>query len=330
MTVHSEAVSVYDIRAARRRLEGVARVTPVLESPLLNRAAGRRILVKAESLQITGSFKLRGAWSALSALSEEGRRAGVIAYSSGNHAQGVAHAAACLGIPAVIVMPEDAPEAKRAATEAYGAEVVLYDRAGGESREAVGAGIAEARGLTLVKPYDDPLVIAGQGTAGLELAQQAREMGVTRAEVLVCCGGGGLSAGVALALAGEAPGLRVRTVEPEGFDDVARSLATGGVEANRPGATTVCDAIMTPGPGELTLPILRRLAGPGLAVSDAEALAAMEAAFRHLRLVAEPGGAAALAGALFRAAEVEGDAVICLVTGGNVDPATLCRALGRA
>jgi threonine dehydratase len=323
----AEAVGIDDIRAAARRLEGRAAVTPLLESPLLNRAAGRRVLVKAECLQKTGSFKFRGGWSAVSALPEEVRRRGVIAYSSGNHAQGVAHAAELVGAPCVILMPNDAPKLKIANTRAHGAEVVLYDRPGGENREAIGARIAAERGLTLIKPYDEPMVIAGQGTCGLEIAAQARAAGVERADVLVCCGGGGLTSGIALALEAEAPGLRARPVEPESSDDVKRSLAAGHRIANEGPSPSICDAIVTPSPGELTFPILKRLAGPGLAVSDDEALRAMAAAFQRLKVVAEPGGAVGLAAALFRGAEVEGDAVICTVSGGNADPAMFARAL---
>ena len=330
MPVEGEPVDIGDIRAAARRLEGRARRTPLLESPLLNARAGRRVLVKAECLQWTGSFKFRGGWSALSALSDDQRRRGVIAYSSGNHAQGVAHAAELMGVPAVIVMPTDAPRLKLDNTRAMGAEVVLYDRPGGESREAVGERIAAERGLTLIKPYDNPMVIAGQGTCGLEIAEQAREAGVARADVLVCCGGGGLSAGVALALEAEAPDLRVRPVEPEGWDDWARSLSQGRRLAVEDGPPSICDAIVTPAPGELTFPVLRRLAGPGLAVSDAEALAAMAAALIRLKIVVEPGGAVALAAALFRRGEIEGDAVICVASGGNADPAMIARALAEA
>ena len=324
----AEAVGIAEIRAAAARLEGHARVTPLLEDRLLSEAAGRRVLVKAECLQRTGSFKFRGAWSALTALAEAERTRGVIAYSSGNHAQGVALAARLLGVPAVILMPADAPALKLANTRAYGAEVVTYDRAGGDSREAIGAEIAAARGLTLIKPYDHPQVIAGQGTAGLELAAQARAAGVGRADVLVCTGGGGLAAGVALALEATASGLRVRPVEPEGFDDVARSLAAGvRLGTGTPTTASICDAIVTPSPGELTFPVLSRLAGPGLVVSDAEALDAMAVAFSRLKIVAEPGGAVALAAALRTAGASEGDAVIAVVTGGNVDPATYARAL---
>ena len=323
----SEPVRIADIRAARDRLAGAARTTPLLEDRFLSEAAGRRVLVKAECLQHTGSFKFRGAWSALTGLDAEARRRGVLAFSSGNHAQGIARAAELLGMPAVIVMPRDAPALKIANTRAMGAEVVLYDRAGGESREALGEALASERGLTLVRPYDEPLVIAGQGTAGLEIAEQARALGVARAEVLVCCGGGGLSAGIALALEAEAPGLRVRPVEPEGFDDTARSLAAGTRLGNEPGARSICDAILTPEPGALTFPVLGRLAGPGLAVSDAEVLAAMAQAFLRLKIVAEPGGAVALAAALSRAEAISGDAVIVVVSGGNVDPEVFARAL---
>ncbi|WP_149587796.1 threonine ammonia-lyase [Tabrizicola flagellatus] len=314
------------IETAAARLAGHVRRTPLLHAPLLDRLAGRRVLVKAECLQLTGSFKARGGWSAISALPGEARARGVIAYSSGNHAQGVAHAAARHGCPCVILMPSDAPQVKISNTRAYGAEVVLYDRAT-QDRDALGAEIAERRGLTLIRPYDDPQVIAGQGTVGLEIAEQAADAEVERADVLVCCGGGGLTAGVALALADRAPGLRVRTCEPEGFDDMARSLASGRAERNAASSGSICDAILTPAPGALTLPVLSRLAGPGLAVSDEQALQAMVLAFTHLRIVLEPGGAVALAAALF--AKDLPATVIAVATGGNVDPALFARALDR-
>ncbi|MFN3575871.1 MAG: threonine/serine dehydratase [Tabrizicola sp.] len=314
------------IEAAAARLAGHVRRTPLLHAPLFDRLAGRRVLVKAECLQLTGSFKARGGWSAVSALTGEARARGVIAYSSGNHAQGVAHAAARHGCPCVILMPSDAPQVKIANARAYGAEVVLYDRVT-EDRDALGAVIAERRGLTLIRPYDDPQVIAGQGTVGLEIAEQAAEAGVDSADVLVCCGGGGLSAGVALALADRAPGLRVRTCEPAGFDDMARSLASGRAERNAAATGSICDAILTPTPGRMTLPVLSRLAGPGLAVSDEQALKAMVLAFTHLRIVLEPGGAVALAAALF-AADLP-DTVIAVATGGNVAPDLFARAMDR-
>lgn len=318
--------SIAMIEAAALRLQGRSRVTPLLSSPFLDRIAGRRVLVKAECLQHTGSFKFRGAWSAVSAL--DPGVPGVIAFSSGNHAQGVALAAAMHGLSAVIVMPTDAPEIKIANTRALGADVVLYDR-DREDRDVIGETLARDRGLALIRPFDDAHVIAGQGTTGLEIAGQARAEGVGSADVLVCCGGGGLSAGIALALEARAPGLRLRTVEPEDFDDMARSLAAGRPMRNARTSGSVCDAIVTPEPGRLTFPILRRLAGPGLMVSDDEALRAMALAFARLRIVLEPGGAVALAAALFRPEAITGDAVIAVATGGNVDPALFTSALTR-
>lgn len=323
----SEPVTIADIRAARARLEGVARRTPLLESPFLNQIAGRRVLFKAECLQRTGSFKFRGGWSAISGLSEAERSRGVLAYSSGNHAQGVAHAAELHGISAVIVMPEDAPALKLANTRAHGAEVVTYDRIGGESREEIGSAIAAERGLILIRPYDEPLVMAGQGTCGLEIAEQASEAGVDTADVLVCCGGGGLTSGIALALESEAPGLRVRPVEPEAGDDTIRSIQKGERVACETPVPSICDAVVTPMPGELTFPVIQRLCGPGIAVSDEDALGAMAALFLRLKIVAEPGGAVAAAAALFHGDAIEGDAVICTVSGGNADPAMFARAL---
>jgi threonine dehydratase len=314
------------IEAAAARLRGHARVTPLLSSPVLDEIAGRRVFVKAECLQHTGSFKFRGAWSALSALDAATRSRGVIAYSSGNHAQGVALAARMHGVAAVIVMPADAPTVKIANTRAYGAEVVLYDRAT-EDRDAIGARISEQRGLTLIKPYDDAFVIAGQGTTGLEIAAQAADLGLTTAEVLTCCGGGGLTAGIALALESRAPAFKVRPCEPAGFDDAARSLASGRIERNAAASGSICDAIVTPSPGLLTFPILKRLCVPGLVVTDDQALRAVALAFAHLRIVVEPGGAVALAAALVSADL--GDTVICTASGGNIDAALFCDALHR-
>lgn len=314
------------IEAAAARLAGQTRVTPLLNAPLLDALAGRRIFVKAECLQWTGSFKFRGGWSAVSALPPEVRARGVIAYSSGNHAQGVALAASRHGVPAVIVMPVDAPRVKIENTKAYGAEVVLYDRVS-EDRDAIGAALAKARGLTLIRPYDEPEVIAGQATVGLEIAAQAAEAGIAEADVITCCGGGGLTAGIALALEARAPGLRVRPAEPAGFDDTARSLASGRRERNAALAGSLCDAIVTPSPGEITFPILQRLCGSGLVVTDEEALRAMALAFTHLRIVVEPGGAVALAAALFR--KDLPDTVICTASGGNVEPSLFADVLQR-
>ncbi|TCP62320.1 threonine dehydratase [Rhodovulum bhavnagarense] len=316
------------IEAAAARLAGHARVTPLLSSPFLDELAGRRVLVKPECLQQTGSFKFRGGWAAVSALPDDIRARGVIAFSSGNHAQGVARAAALHGVPSVIVMPSDAPRLKIANTRALGAEVVLYDRAS-EDRDALGARLAEERGLTLIKPFDEPQVIAGQGTCGLEIAVQAAQEGVSEADVLIPCGGGGLTSGIALALAARAPGLIARPVEPEGFDDTARSLASGRIERNARLAGSICDAIITPSPGEVTFPIMHRLGGPGLVVTEEEALRAMAAAFLRLKIVLEPGGAVALAAALYHPAAVAGEAVIAVASGGNVDPDLFRMALDR-
>ena len=314
------------IRAAADRLRGHARTTPLLSSPFLDEIAGRRLFVKAECLQHTGSFKFRGGWSAISALDPETRAKGVIAFSSGNHAQGVAHAAALHGIPSVIVMPSDAPKLKIDNTRALGAEVVLYDRAG-EDRDAIGARLSQERGLTLIKPFDEPLVIAGQGTCGLEIAAQAAAEGIDKAEVLVNCGGGGLTSGIALALEADAPAMRVRPCEPEEFDDTTRSLASGHIESNTRLSGSICDAIITPSPGKLTFPIMQRLCGPGIVVTEDEALRAMALAFLRLKIVLEPGGAVSLAAALFHPGEIEGDSVIAVTTGGNVDPDMFARAL---
>lgn len=316
------------IRAAAHRIEGHALRTPLLRSPFLDEIAGRRLWVKPECLQHTGSFKFRGAYAALSALDPDLRARGVIAFSSGNHAQGVAYAARLHGTSAVIVMPSDAPALKMENTRAFGGEVVLYDR-DTESREDIGARIAVERGLTLIKPFDEPEVIAGQGTTGLEIAQDAALHGITSADVIVCCGGGGLTSGIALALEADAPGLRVRPAEPEGFDDVARSLATGTRQRNTATSGSICDAIVTPQPGDLTWPILQRLCGPGLVITEGEALSAMAQAWNRLKIVAEPGGAAALAAALYRYDDIAGDDVIVTVSGGNVDPAMFSRALEK-
>ena len=311
------------IRAAAARGEGHIRKTPMLNSPFLDEIAGRRVFVKCENLQVTGSFKFRGGWSAISGM-EIGK--GVIAYSSGNHAQGVAAAAQAHGFPAVIIMPSNAPTLKIENTKALGAEVITYDRST-QSREEIGERIAQERGLTLVKPYDEPFVIAGQGTTGLEIATQARAFGITNAQVLIPCGGGGLTSGVALALESDAPGLKVRPVEPEGFDDVARSLRSGHIETNNAADGSISDAILTPAPGEVTFPILKSRVGPGLTISDELALRAMAQAFLRLKVVIEPGGAVALAAALFKPDEIEGDDVIVVASGGNVDPGVFEKCL---
>ncbi|MCH7930915.1 MAG: threonine/serine dehydratase [Proteobacteria bacterium] len=318
-----------DVEDAAERLRGRAVMTPLLESPLLNERIGGRVLVKAETLQRTGSFKFRGAYNRISRLSPAERKRGVVAYSSGNHAQGVAAAARLVGAPAVIVMPADAPRIKIDGTRALGAEVVLYDRSR-ESREAVSERIATERGLTLVPPYDDPRIIAGQGTAGLELAAQAFAIDAELDAVLSPCGGGGLIAGCALALSHRFPGAAVYAVEPEGFDDTTRSLAAGERQEARPGAHSFCDALLSPTPGKLTFAINRRLLAGGLVVSDDEVARAMRVAFLHLKLVLEPGGATALAALLAGGYDGRGKTVAVVASGGNVDPQTFAAALERA
>ena len=314
------------ICAANDRLMGHKRVTPLLSSPFLDEIAGKRIFVKPECLQHTGSFKYRGAFSAVSALSDETRAKGVIAFSSGNHAQGVALAARQHGISSVIIMPADAPKTKIDNTRALGAEVVLYDREH-EDRDEIGARISQERNLTLIKPFDEPEVIAGQGTCGLEIAEQAAKLGIADADVLVCCGGGGLTSGIALALEQDAPNMRVRPVEPEGFDDVCRSLISGQIERNPTTLGSLCDAIVTLSPGQLTFPIMQRLCHAGVTVTQEQALRAVQLAHDGLKITVEPGGAVALAAALFHGVQITSDCVIAVASGGNVDRDVFERAL---
>jgi threonine dehydratase len=314
-----------DVQAAALRLKGVARRTPLLESEALNALAGGRILLKAEPLQRTGSFKFRGAYNTISQI----QAPAVVAYSSGNHAQGVAAAARLLGKAATIVMPADAPAIKVEHSRADGAEIRLYDRTR-ESREAIGAEIAARTGAALVRPYDDPRIIAGQGTAGLEIALQAKEQGASLDAALIPCGGGGLIAGCSLALSQLCPGIEIHAVEPAAFDDTRRSLAAGERVANPPGGRSICDALLVPTPGELTFELNRRLLAGGLAVTDDDATRAMSFAFRHLKLVVEPGGAVALAALLSGRFDARGRTVAIMLSGGNVDPELFALALRPA
>jgi threonine dehydratase len=316
------------IRAAAGRIAGEAVLTPLLESPAVNARLGGRLLVKAEPLQRTGSFKFRGAYNTLAQFSAEQRRKGVVTWSSGNHAQGIAAAAQALGIPALIVMPADAPAMKVANTRGYGAEIVLYDRIR-ESREEIGTRIAAERHATIVAPYDEPQVIAGQGTCGLEIAAQAKARGTRLDAVLVCCGGGGLTAGCATALAAETPDTKVYAVEPAEFNDTGRSLAAGHRVANAPGATSFCDALLAPTPGEITFAINKKLLAGAFAVSDAEVARAMAVAFADYKLVVEPGGAVALAAVLSGKYDIKGRTVAVVASGGNVDRETYIAALQR-
>ncbi len=317
-----------EVQAAARRLAGIARRTPLLAGTPLDELTGGRILLKVESLQRTGSFKFRGAYNRLVQLDPEERRRGVVAFSSGNHAQGVAAAAGLLGMPATIVMPADAPAIKLANTRALGAEVVLYDRFTGD-RELIARRIVAERGATLVPAYDDPAVVAGQGTVGLELMQQAAEHGVVPEQVLVPCSGGGLTGGTAIAVRTLSPPTAVYGVEPEAFDDTRRSLAAGTLLRNPPEARSICDALQSSPPGNLTFAINReRLAGI-LTVSDAEVEAAMARAFRDLKLVVEPGGAVALAALLCGKIQAAGRVTAVVLSGGNVDATTFMAALSR-
>ena len=320
------AVGIADVEAAADRIEGHAVRTPLLNAPLLDADIGRRIFVKAECLQKTGSFKYRGAKNTIQSLSEAERKAGVIAFSSGNHAQGVALAAREADTSAVIIMPADAPQLKINNTRALGAEVVLYDRAN-EDRDEIGARLSQERGLALIKPFDNPFVIAGQGTSGLEIADQAKASGITEADVLVCCGGGGLTSGIATAITAKASNFNVHPVEPENFDDVTRSLASGKIEENQKRSGSLCDAIITLSPGKLTFPIMSALCGPGIVVTEEDALRAMAIAFTRLKIVLEPGGAVALAAALFHRADDKD--VIAVASGGNVDAAVFRMALDK-
>lgn len=317
-----------DIEEADRRLDGRIVRTPLLESPLLNRRAGRRILVKPEGLQRTGSFKFRGASNKILGLAEADRARGVVAYSSGNHAQGVAAAAFLAGIPATIVMPDDAPAIKRANTEAWGATVRPYSR-NSEDRAAIAQDIAEQQGATLVPPFDDPWVIAGQGTIGLEIHRDLAALEVAPELVVCCCGGGGLISGTALALSKQRPDLPVYAVEPDGFDDTARSLKSGQRETVAPGATSICDALLSPTPGVLTFALNAQLLAGALTVRDEEVLDAMKAAFLDLKLVVEPGGAVALAAILAGRIPAGTGPVVAVLSGGNVDPDLFRRALER-
>jgi threonine dehydratase len=307
-----------DIAAAQKRLSGVAVRTPLINAPVLDDLLGARVFLKAETLQRTGSFKFRGAYNKISSIPPERRAAGVVAYSSGNHAQGVAAAARLLGMPAVIVMPADAPKAKHARTRALGAEVVSYDRTS-EDRAAIAADIVAKRGATLVPPYDDPLIIAGQGTIGAEIVEDLNRLGLKPEIMVIGASGGGLAAGISLGIKARVPEVRFYTVEPEGFDDTRRSFVTGNREHNERLSGTICDALMSQTPGELTFPITRELIGQGLAVTDTEVARAVRYAFEELKLVVEPGGAIGLAALLAGKLDIKGKVVVGVLSGGNVD-----------
>jgi threonine dehydratase len=316
-----------DVVAAAERLRGHVVRTPMLRHPALDTATGGTVLVKPEPLQRTGSFKLRGATNAALRLPEAARRAGVVTHSSGNHGQATACAAAMLGMPALIAMPADAPAIKVESTRRWGAEIHFFDRRGTD-REALAQRLAEERGGVVLPPFDHPDVIAGQGTLALELFEDARAAGLALDALAVCTGGGGLIAGCALAAEQASPGTAVWAVEPEGWDDTRRSLEAGERLANDGEGSFLCDSLLSMRPGAITFAVNQpRLAG-GVAVTEAEVMRAMRFAFEHLKIVAEPGGAVALAAVLAGKVEARGRVVGVVVSGGNVDPAVFARALG--
>ena len=311
-------IDIKDIEAAAGRLAGVSVRTPLLQNYALDEQVGGKVLIKPECLQVTGSFKIRGAYNFLSQLTPEEAAKGVVAFSSGNHAQGVAAAGSLLGIKTAIVMPEDAPRAKLENTRRLGGEVITYDRYTGD-REALARQIAAERGAVVVPSYDHDFIIAGQGTVGLEITEQCAEIGVEPEHVLVCCGGGGLIAGSATALKARWPTVSVHSVDPEGFDDTARSLLSGERESVDGSARSICDALQAHSPGKLTFAINKRLLDEGVVVSDDEVRAAIRFAFRNLKLVAEPGGAVALAAVLSGKIDTQGKTTVVVISGGNVD-----------
>jgi threonine dehydratase len=313
-----------DVDEAARRLAGVALHTPLLTSAALDAMTGGRIFLKAETLQHTGSFKFRGAYNKLAAIPLALRAGGVVAYSSGNHAQGVAAAARLLGMSCVIVMPRDAPRAKRDRTAALGAEVVLYDRAR-DDREAIANDLATRRGAILVPPYDDALIIAGQGTAGREIVEDLGVLGLEPDVVVVTASGGGLTAGIALAVKARVPLAKLYTAEPQGFDDHARSFRSGRREQNAALTGTICDALMARTPGKLTFAINQSLVDAGVVVSDPEVGAAVAFAFAELKLVVEPGGAVALAALMTGKIDLKDKVGVAVLSGGNVDPELFSR-----
>lgn len=315
-----------DVQDAAERLRGLAVRTPLIESPALNERVGGRVLLKPETLQRSGSFKFRGAYNRICRLTEEERARGVVAYSSGNHAQGVAAAAKIVGTPAIIVMPSDAPAVKVAGVRAFGGEVRSYDR-WRESREAIGAEIARERGSVLVPPFDDFHVIAGQGTVGLEIVEQAQALGVALDAVYCGASGGGLIAGLALTLEALSPSTALSVVEPADFDDHRRSLEAGHRVTHEKGAVSICDALMSPLPGEITFPINQPRLRGALSATDAEVAEAMRYAFSALKLVVEPGGAVSLAALLAGRIDARGRTIALVLSGGNVDPVLFARIL---
>ena len=315
-----------DVLEASKRIAPFAVRTPLLTAPRLNQALGGTILVKSEPLQVTGSFKFRGACNSIQMLGDDVKT--VVAWSSGNHAQAVAYAARTRGVKAIIVMPEDAPAAKITGTKELGGEVVTYDRYS-ESREDIGAALAAEHNAAVIPPYDYLPTIAGQGTIGIEIAQQLDEMGMAADQLICCTGGGGLLAGLSLGLHHHKPDIKIYGAEPEGFDDFKRSLDKGERVANDPKNRSICDAIVTAMPGEMTFPINQDHVTDGLVVSDDDALDAIAIAYKHLKIIIEPGGAVALAAALKQKIDITGKTTVVVASGGNVDKEMFDRALAR-
>ena len=316
-----------DVEDAARVLAGVAVRTPLVSNAVLDDITGGRVFLKAEVLQRTGSFKFRGAYNRIARIPEGARAGGVVAFSSGNHAQGVAAAAKLRGLPALIVMPADAPKAKIERTKSHGAEVVFYDRER-EDREEIGKKLARERGATLVPPFDDPFVIAGQGTIGREICEDLSAKELQPDIVMMPASGGGMAAGISLAVKERYPAARILTVEPAGFDDHARSFRAGKRVRGPHHAGSICDALLMPEPGQLTFEITRRLVGEGCAVTDDEVRAAMRFAFNELKLVVEPGGAVALAAILAKKIDMRGKIAAAVLSGGNVDAGLFAEIIG--
>ncbi len=325
MSADMPVFSVADIRAAQVRLAGNVVVTPLMENAFLNDQLGGRVFLKCENLQRTGSFKFRGAYHTLTTLRPEERARGIVAVSSGNHAQGVAEAARLFGVPATIVMPKDAPSIKSSRVERSGATIIFYDRYT-EDRVAIAQRFARKTGAIFVHPFDDLRVVAGQGTAGLESIDQLPD-GLVPDTGLICCGGGGLCAGVSTAWRAAFPDMEIVAVEPDDFDDTRRSFGSGKREHIEPGKRSICDAILTEMPGEVTFPVNVANGVRAITVSDDEVLIAMAFALRELKIVLEPGGAVCLAALLAGKVDVQGRSVVALLSGGNTDPELIQRVL---
>ncbi|MEM1287322.1 MAG: threonine/serine dehydratase [Pseudomonadota bacterium] len=320
------SLTVGDIEDAAQRIAGQAYLTPLLSNAQLDAVTGAEVFLKCENLQRTGSFKFRGAYSALSAMDSGERRRGIVAVSSGNHAQGIAEACRLFDVPGTIIMPHDAPDIKKQRVRRSGADIVGYNRAS-EDRDEIALGLAEERGRAFVHPYENHWVMAGQGTAGLEITEQMADMSKSPQVALICCGGGGLCAGVSTALRHAYPAADIYAVEPMGFDDTARSLRSGRREANETNASSICDSILTKMPGERTFPINSANGVQGLVVSDDEVRAAMRFAYYELKLIVEPGGAVCLAALLSKKIDVSGKTVVAVLSGGNVDANVFWQAI---